>query len=521
MLGLPWLGFPGWLLFGAFLPLLLLDDFFAGQRERFRSVSFWGHAFLAFLVWNGITTWWIVHATPAGAFMAVFLNSFFMSLVFWLAHLVRRSSPAAGSLAFAVFWITFELVHYHWDIEWPWLTLGNGFANNVRLVQWYEYTGVMGGSLWVWIVSLLLFGLLKRATTAENPKRLLPLAALLSGVVFLPILLSLGRYHTYREAPDPREVLVVQPNINPYGEEHGTAATLAKVSIFTRLAEKGMTPGVDYIVGPETVFEENWNEEGLAGYPAFDRLRSLVPPGSSAGLVFGASTYRLYRPGEAPPSTARRSADGLVYDVYNTALMTDGTGKTQVYHKSVLVSGVEKMPYRKYLKFLENLIIDLGGTSGSLGIQARPSNFETPRGDLAAPVICYESAFGGYLAGFIRQGAGIIIVITNDGWWRNTPGYRQHLSFARLRAIENRRPVIRAANTGISALINQRGDIVAQSPWWSETTLAGILHYNRKLTLYTRYGDYIPRVTALLSALLLLQWLTFRITRRKKNPHRP
>ncbi len=522
MLSLPWLEFPGWLLFVAFLPLLLLDDLFSEHPEHYGSFAFWGSSFLAFVVWNGLTTWWIFHATPAGAFMAVFLNAFFMSLVFWLAHLVRRTARGtAGDVAFAAFWIAFELVHYHWDIEWPWLTLGNGFAGTPRLVQWYEYTGVMGGSLWIWMVNLLLFRLLKQLVRVGGRRKLVPAGMALFLVVVVPAAASLIRYHTYREAPDPRGVLVIQPNIDPYGEAHDDAAVGEKVLTFTRLAEESLFPGVDYIVGPETVFEQNWNEAGLNGYPAFSRLRRVIPPEEKAVLVFGASTYRVYGPGEEPSATARHSSDGLVYDVYNTALMTDTSGRCQVYHKSILVSGVEKMPYRKYLKFLDRLIINLGGTSGSLGVQAEPANFITPGGDRVAPVICYESVFGGYLAEFVREGAGVILVITNDGWWKNTPGYRQHLSFARLRAVENRRPVVRAANTGISALINQRGDLVAQTPWWVETTLAGTINYNQELTYYTRHGDVIPAIAALVSVLLLLQWIVFRITGGTKNPHQP
>ena len=144
MLSLPWLGFPGWILFAAFMPLLGLDDYINRHKSEFKGVTFWGYSFLTFLIWNGMTTWWIVHATVAGMIMAVFLNSFFMSLVFWMAHTIRRHSKASqGSLAFVVFWISFELIHFHWDIEWPWLTLGNGFANNIRMIQWYEFTGTL------------------------------------------------------------------------------------------------------------------------------------------------------------------------------------------------------------------------------------------------------------------------------------------------------------------------------------------------------------------------------------------
>ena len=108
LLSLAWLGFPGWTLFIAFLPLLILDHFFVEKKANYRSVSFWGHTFLAFIIWNMLTTWWVSHATFVGAVMAVFVNSFLMSLVWWLAHAARRNFKSnLAYLALIVFWISF------------------------------------------------------------------------------------------------------------------------------------------------------------------------------------------------------------------------------------------------------------------------------------------------------------------------------------------------------------------------------------------------------------------------------
>ncbi|MFA5587478.1 MAG: apolipoprotein N-acyltransferase, partial [Mariniphaga sp.] len=167
-------------------------------------------------------------------------------------------------------------------------------------------------------------------------------------------------------------------------------------------------------------------------------------------------------------------------------------------------SGVEKMPFREYLGFLNDLVFNLGGTTGSLGKQDEPTNFELKNGIEVAPVICYESVFGEYITRFVQKGAKLIVVITNDGWWRNTPGYRQHLSFSRLRAIETRRSVVRSANTGISCFINQRGDIVQSTDWWKEEVIKGKVNLNNKLTTYVKYGDYIARISIFAATLLLL-----------------
>ena len=324
-------------------------------------------------------------------------------------------------------------------------------------------------------------------------------------------------YSAYKQDGESRRVLIVQPNIDPYAESFDDGSVNDKLQGFINLTESALTADVDYIIGPETVFEQQWEEDLLPVYPAFKQLQQLSFAEGNPGLIIGASTYRIYRDAASTTPTARKSRDGLyTYDVYNTAIFSDVTGNYQLYHKSILVSGVEKMPFRKYLRFLDHLIIDLGGTSGTLGVQPYPTNFEAENGDLLAPVICYESVFGGYLSSFVKKGAEAIVIITNDGWWKNTPGYKQHFSFARLRAVETRRHIARSANTGISGIINQRGDVVVQSEWWKEATIKDDILLNKRLTFYVVYGDYIGRISMFVSALLMVYLLAAIPLKTKK-----
>jgi apolipoprotein N-acyltransferase len=104
----------------------------------------------------------------------------------------------------------------------------------------------------------------------------------------------------------------------------------------------------------------------------------------------------------------------------------------------------------------------------------------------------------------VKNGAEALFIITNDGWWKNTDGYRQHLSFASIRAIETRRPVARAGNTGISCLIDNRGKITCKTEWWTQTVLKGEIIPDNRITPYVRYGDYIMRIALIMSILILL-----------------
>lgn len=506
LLSLAWLSFPGWTLFFAFFPLLLLDQYFIENKSRYKSVSFWGHALLAFLIWNGITTWWIAYATVVGALLAILANAFLMSLVWWIGHEARRRfKPNLGYLALIVFWISFEYFHYHWDIEWPWLNIGNGFANDIKIIQWYEYTGTLGGTLWVLVVNVILFrGFIKYKKDSSAGSIIYPAVAFVL-LITVPVIISYRIYNTYTEKENPVNVVIVQPNINPYSERYDYQAEEEKLQRFIKLAEEKTTEQTDLVIGPETLFERwpDWNIDRLKNNLLYRQLNEWILNYPKAELIFGASTHKLYPNSESASSTARVS-DGTYYDVYNSAVFIGQHGAQQFYHKSILVPGVEKMPLRKYLWLLNDVVFDLGGTTGSLGQMEEPSNFELKRGIKAAPVICYESVFGGYLGQFVRKGAQMIVVITNDGWWKNTPGYKQHFSFSRLRAIETRRSVARAANTGISAFINQRGDAFQETPWWTETAIAGEINLNDEITFYVRYGDYIARVSMFAGGLLLL-----------------
>ena len=516
ILSLAWLGFPGWTLFVAFLPLLFLDKFFVENKENYKSVSFWGHAFLAVFLWNIITTWWIAYASLVGAILAIVANSFLMSFFLWLGHVARRNFRSnLGYLALIVFWISFEYFHFHWDIEWPWLTLGNGFANNIKMIQWFEFTGYLGGTLWILIMNILFFRIAVLAITKAPSRFYFYPAAGAILLIVVPVSVSYYIFSNYEEAENPQNIVVVQPNINPYSERYDREAENEKLAKYIQLAQTKAEDNTDFIIGPETLFERypDWNEDQLEINTQLTRLRNWMMNYDNAELVFGVSSSKIYPDKNNSPITARER-NNVVYDVFNTAVFLDRNGDPQIYHKSILVPGVEKMPFMKYMKFLKDIAIDLGGTSGSLGRQKEPSVFVSDDGTKTAPVICYESVFGEYVTEYVRKGAQLIFIITNDGWWRNTPGYKQHMSFARLRAIETRRSIARSANTGISCFINQKGEVFKATEWWTETAIKGQLNINNDLTFYVKYGDYIARISLFMAGMLLLLLISKSLARK-------
>ena len=146
------------------------------------------------------------------------------------------------------------------------------------------------------------------------------------------------------------------------------------------------------------------------------------------------------------------------------------------------------------------------------GFQEFRETFSSPQdGTRVAPVICWESVFGEYVSDYVGEaGANFLFIITNDGWWKDTPGHRQHNSFASLRAIENRRSVARSANTGISSLIDQRGVELARIGWWERSGLRGTLNKNDHITFYVKHGVFLGRIAVLMTVILLLYSIVFR-----------
>ena len=333
-------------------------------------------------------------------------------------------------------------------------------------------------------------------------------------VLLAPIVISMSIYSSYVEKGTPMEVLIVQPNIDPYLEKYDVPYE-EQVNRLLSLVKEKISPQTNFVVAPETAFTEDILENLPENSLTIKMILEFLKGYPKTEIISGMSSYHLFEPGEDLSSTARAIPNsGQYYDAFNAAIQLNAEGKVQIYHKSKLVQGVEKMPFATILKPLENLALDLGGTTGSLGSQEESSVFASEHTTInTAPVICYESIYGEYVASYVSKGANLIFVITNDGWWDDTPGYKQHMAYSRLRAIETRRSIARAANTGISCFINQRGDTLQTTGWWEAVAIKGVLNANDKITVFTMAGNYIGRIASFLALTLII----YSFVRSKKD----
>ncbi len=507
------LGFPPipltTLMFIGFIPLLLAEQEIAESGEGRTWIRVFKYTYHTFVVWNILTTYWVANTAFFAGVFAIWVNSLLMSIPIVLFHLVKKRMPGLAWISFVSFWLTFEYWHLFHDLSWPWLTLGNSLAEFPTWVQFYEYTGVFGGSLWILLANVLFYKVVSNyyfhQVGISFKKLLKPIALLI-----IPILVSLGMYFSYHETGKEIEVVVTQPNFEPhYEREYHSKAEQYKYH--TILSQKVGTKETDYIIFPESSFN-SLDEKALSSNRLISDLQNFMSAYPNGKLIMGVGSYRFFDKGEPYPDAIRpyiqkqkNGNDTLYYEAYNAAFqISNESDEVQIYHKSQLVPGAEYFPLKNVLPFMQPLVDQLGGSVYGLGNQKERSVFSSKDGTNIAPVICYESIYGEYTTGYVRNGANALVIMTNDGWWDHTAGHKQHLRFASLRAIETRRAIARAANTGISGFINQKGDILATTFYDEPTALRGTIILNDKITFYTRYGDLIARIAMFLSALLFL-----------------
>jgi len=502
------------LLFFAWVPLFIIEDRISNSDSiKRKKLKITWLSYFAFFIWNICVTWWIYYASFGGAAMAIVCNPIFMCVVFMIWYNLKRriNKPWAIWLLIPI-WLGYEYGHTLWDLTWSWLILGNAFAFNHNWIQWYEFTGTSGGSLWVLVVNILFFNVIKNSNY-KIKQFAKPAAFIIAPIAVSFLILSISTAPI--NSTGSYKTVIVQPNVDPYNDKFYVEPQIQLQNLLVQLNGK-LDASVDFLVLPETFLTESFTEglenESYSLHFLVDSVLALYP---KLTIITGAGTFGVYKPGDNITSTARRDGNSEnFFDSFNTGIQLNKDG-ISYYHKSKLVPGVERMPFPALFKPLESFAIDLGGTMGSLGTQEERGVFYSHDKKVCiAPVICYESAYSDYVADYVRNGANLIFILTNDGWWDTSPGHRQHLAYSRLRAIETRREVARCANTGISCFVTPYGEIEQATPYWEQAIISKSMAPNNHQTIFVKFGDIISYSSAFL-AILLFIWS--QILRFKKS----
>ncbi len=502
LLGLPW-SIPSlfFLIFVAWVPLFELEE---ETRHHENPYIIFNYSLVGFLLWNILGTWWVSQAQLVGAILIIVVNSLLQALVFWSISRTRVSLRIPLLFPFLLIWMGYEHFHQSWDLAWPWLNLGNALATAPKLIQWYEFTGVRGGTLWIILINFSAW----KVYDTYRKRGLGSIAPVGAGTLLfflIPVFLSYQILKNFEEKGETVTVALIQPNLDPYTEKFVPEKQAQHLEQFLGIADSICDNKTQYLFGPETLIIQQIDERDPLASPYYRQLLDFLKKYPKLNCLLGVHSFQKLGDKDIPPGSRFDQEKGFYYEAFNTALFLSPGSPPQFYHKTKLVPIFERMPFVQYLGFLGKYSMELGGYSGTYSLRQERSTFVLPDASISIlPIVCFESVFGAYCAQNLPQKKGFICMITNDGWWKNTPGYRHHYNFAPVRAIECRRDMIRVANTGISALIDAKGSVIARTPWWKKATLKGKIHLRQGQTFFAKHGDYLGRISMYIGALLLL-----------------
>jgi apolipoprotein N-acyltransferase len=495
--------------FASLVPFLFLME----NLPDWRAVLRW--SYLTFFVLSVGTLWWISGwwgddpwLKAAGIAVNFVYPLGFMIPALAYTFLRRRLGALLSIIAFPLLWTSWEWLMHIPELSFPWLLLANTQTYDIESIQFITFTGTFGITLWIVTINALVFHLL-RGWLTDNRPRLDRSAILYLIAVFL--LLALPRVHgilVLRESETNDQMIrvaVIQPNIDPYDKWGDEESPLQKLQHLMVIYDSLAAFHPDIALLPETAIPFRLIQ---ASY--FEEYRWLRNHVDSVGLplLSGFPHTVFYEDPDTAPASARRIQDTDVrYHDFNSAmLLQPGDRLPEIYHKSRLTPLSERIPYLDALPFMQDAlswgvgISNWGQGSDTNVFRLRGSNRKT--GIWA--MICYETLYPSFVAGFADRGAELFGVITNDGWFGKSSGPYQLMQYAVLRAIENRRAVARCANNGISCFIDPYGRVFNKTALFTRTGIVRDMPLRRDRTLYTRFGDWLPIGVSIVAGFIFL-----------------
>ncbi len=464
------------------IPAFILFIHLANITDSNKQLAFYSYA--GFLLWNLSTTYWLMMASVVAGIAANLANAVLMTIPLVLMRFFQKKYQSTLFIVLlqACAWTTYEFLHHNWDLAWPWLAIGNAWAKQISLIQYISITGHLGITFWVVFTAAISYQAIK---SAKKKHAYYAIASLLT----LPTLSLI--YFAIDEPLSPDQdsisVTVIQPNHDSYLDYGGMSGNREVVDSLFSITEKYYSDETSLIVWPENAIESAIVMDSRHLNRIADSARTW-----EKNFIVGSGLITLYP--ENPPELTRGLYREIPYNVYNGAFFADQTGNKTRYDKNNLVPIVERVPFLELLTVIDVFDwVDWGRIAG-FGKGTTPDMLETAE-FMTPGLICYDSVYPGWVREFINQGAGFITIITNDGWWGDSSGHRQHFEYARLRAIEFNRWVVRSANNGTSGIIRPDGTVEQKTEYWTRTGFNSNIPIIKEQTFYAKFGDWLSYQT--------------------------
>jgi len=498
----------GWLAFVGFVPLIFATD----KAENYRQVL--KLSYFAFLVFNMIVIYWIGGWTKEsdpflmiGGAALVLCHPLFFTIPMLVYHFVRKRLAKISIFLFPFLYLSFEHLHSTTEVAFPWLTIGYSQSYNLADIQFASFTGLFGLSFQILLVNCFVYFALatwlsESVTPVDYHKRdririaaslLVVIALIIAPEIYGDVTLNSSRKTEY---PDKLKVAIIQPNIDPYAKWNGDIDQI--MQIYEKETYKLESDKADLVVWPETAIPIYILLPQLSYYR--NSLQTFLDT-TNTSLLSGLPLAHYYSDNDSvEPSSHYDEFVHKYYDAYNgAALFEPHSDVRQTYGKIILVPFGERIPYADAVPFLiKPLSWGVGISNWARGKDT--TVFKLRNGITFSTVICYESVFPNYVRQFVKKGADFLVIITNDGWYGKSSGPYQHAAYAVLRAVENRRAIVRAANTGISEFIDPYGRFIGNQTKLDErTVLTASIPISHQMTFYSEHGDWIAHVAEVVS----------------------
>jgi apolipoprotein N-acyltransferase len=470
------------------------------QKQGLNDVWFWIYVFVALGIWNGIVLWWLPNTTFYPGILAIFISSLLLSLPFIAYHYLAKFQNLLWSyISFIGCFILHEYILLQGELAFPYMTLGNSLAMYPEVIQWYEFTGVLGGSLWILSLGCALHAILIK-------KRLKYIVVGVVGLLF-PTCISLMIYYNMDNLRGSLKVHVAHTNIDSQTEKYVWDISKVLEHYLTLPTDEVLRNG-DLVVWPESAIPNvEWVDE-FNNHPIYFNIQDKYL-NAGVNLCLGSIGY-----GKVFAKDKSRhiytSSSGIPYKLHTGAYGLKASSNNLSYRSKVkLVPFEERTPYPTIFTFISSKIGSLGGFKFTEGNEENLI-FQTNQGIGYVYLICYESLFGDFTRASVNTKTKFIVIGLNESWYRNIYAAKQFMYYSALRAIENRRYIVRSSNDGVSAFIDHKGEIFSSYEDFEPRLISNKIRLNQKRTFYNYFGDYIGIVALILVIISLIKILLLK-----------
>lgn len=505
-----------------FLIFFALIPFFYPLEKRESLAEISRITYFTAFIFTLVTLYWVGSWTKeADPFLMIsgvllmFVNPALYLIPTTLYYFTKRSfNKKIALLLFPLYWVTFEYAYSLTDLRFPWLTLSNSLPFFNTYIQIADVVGAYGISLLILYINIFIYLSVKDLTKTKAINFNYTWVVVLLFV--LPLIYGIIRINSFSPSEEKIKIGLVQPNLNPWDKWEGGNLD-EQLEKYLELSQRAVRKNAKVILWPESALPVYL----LSGnYPVeVERIHSFVDSNDVFILTGMPDATFFFDKEEAPPEAKLTKVTNTPYVSYNSILLfSPQSRQVQKYGKIKLVPFGEKVPFVEELPFLGDFIKwQVGISSWNVGKDQTVFQFVEGAELKVAGVICIESIYPDFVAGFVQKGANIIAVVTNDSWYGYSSGPFQHKEISALRAIENRKTVVRAANGGISCIIDPLGRTLQNTKLFEQDVLVGYASVENGLTFYSRFPLLIPLICSFASILSILIFIYKKLTTKKNK----